>query len=197
MPDNSQHRVSIDRHGPRRQHAFHGDDARRDHARPAAVFRLGAELQQARAGLVGQRPPDARGLDHAARPVRLGAGFAVDRFRQRGAVRLLRADLVRRAGVRPAQRRSRRWRSSASRSGCWPAACRHSPPSVELRVLVGSGIVTAYTWAHGLRILARPRRGAGVALARDLHAVRARRAVPAAHAARRARCMWRPATISR
>ena len=35
----------------------------------------------------------------------------------------------------------------------------------------------------GLRILARPRRAAGLALARDLHAVRARRAVPAAHAA--------------
>ena len=37
--------------------------------------------------------------------------------------------------------------------------------------------------AHGLRILARPQRAAGVALAGDLHAVRARRAVPAAHAA--------------
>ena len=39
--------------------------------------------------------------------------------------------------------------------------------------------------AHGVRILARPRRAAGVALAGDLHAVRARRAVPAAHAAGR------------
>ena len=39
--------------------------------------------------------------------------------------------------------------------------------------------------ADGLRILARPQRAAGVALAGDLHAVRARRAVPAAHAARR------------
>ena len=37
--------------------------------------------------------------------------------------------------------------------------------------------------AHGLRILARPQRAAGVALAGDLHAVRARLAVPAAHAA--------------
>ena len=51
--------------------------------------------------------------------------------------------------------------------------------------------------ARGLRILARPGRGADVALARDLHAVRARRAVPAAHAARRDRSTCRPATRSR
>ena len=49
----------------------------------------------------------------------------------------------------------------------------------------------------GLRVLARPQRAAGVALARDLHAVRARRAVPAAHAARRRCCRGRrPARCS-
>ena len=48
--------------------------------------------------------------------------------------------------------------------------------------------------AHRLRILARPQRAAGVALAGDLHAVRARRAVPAAHAAGRRCCRGRRAT---
>ena len=67
----------------------------------------------------------------------------------------------------------------------WLLICRLPvlAEAVEARVLIASGIITGYTWAHGVRILARPRRAAGVALAGDLHAVRARRAVPAAHAA--------------
>ena len=48
--------------------------------------------------------------------------------------------------------------------------------------------------AHGLRILARPQRAAGLALAGDLHAVCARCALPAAHPARRRCCRGRPAT---
>ncbi len=76
----------------------------------------------------------------------IGARLAFDRFRQCGAVRLVRADLVRRAGVRPPQARSRRWRWSASRSGCSPAACRRSCRRRELRALLGSGIVTTYIW---------------------------------------------------
>ena len=83
-------------------------------------------------GLVGQRPSDARGLDHAAWPVRLGAGFAFDRSRQRGAVRLVRADLVRRAGVRPAQPGAGPGACSASRSGCSHAASQTFATSVEL-----------------------------------------------------------------
>ena len=45
--------------------------------------------------------------------------------------------------------------------------------------------------ADGVRILARPQRAAGVALAGDLHAVRAWRAVPAAHAALARSCHGR------
>ena len=48
---------------------------------------------------------------------------------------------------------------------------------------------------RGVRILARPRRASGFALARDLHAVRARRALFAAHAAGRLAAVAHRATI--
>ena len=54
------------------------------------------------------------------------------------AVRLVRADLERRAGVRPPQRPSRSGAWSASSSGCWPAGCRSSPRRSELRAMVGA-----------------------------------------------------------
>jgi len=62
------------------------------------LFLPGSRTSASGRCLVGQRPSAAGDLDHAARPLRHRTGFAVDRFRQRRAVRLLRADLVRRPG---------------------------------------------------------------------------------------------------
>ena len=60
-----------------------------------------------------------------------------------------------------------------------------SAEALDLRFLLASGIITTYTWLTAYEFWRGPQRAAGVALAGDLHAVRARRAVPAAHAARR------------
>ena len=71
-----------------------------------------------------------------------------------------------------------------ARAALWILVCR-SPwlvDSLDAKVLLSSGIITAYTWATAYEILARPQRAAGLAVAGDLHAVRARCAVPAAHA---------------
>ncbi len=67
----------------------------------------------------------------------------------------------------------------------WLAVCQL--PGIgaqqELRFLFASGIIATYTWLTAYEFWRGRERAAGVAMAGDLHAVRARFAVPAAHAA--------------
>ena len=180
--------------GTRRQHALSRHDLRRGHARPAAAVRLDPELRHPRGRLVGLRASAARRLGRAVRHVRHGVRRDLDRSRQRRAVHRLRRDLVGRAGVRRPRAASRCISSAARCCGCWSAARRAFVDSIDAKVLLSLRHHHRLHLGHGLRILARPQRAAGVALAGDLHAVRAWRAVPAAHAARRRCCRGRRPT---
>ena len=147
---------------------------------PAAAVRLDPELEHPRGRLVGLRASAARRLGRAVRHVRIGVGRDLDRSRQRRAVHRLRRDLVGRAVFDG--RRSRCISSAARCCGFWSAT------SVLRRLARRQGAARLrhhhrLHLGHGLRVLARAQRAAGVALAGDLHAVRAWRAVPAAHAA--------------
>ena len=143
--------------------------------------------------------PAARRLGHAVRALRLGVRSDLDRSRQCHPLHLFRGDLDRRAAVRSSQAAAvsavRRRRPVARRL---PHSRLHRFLRC-LRVLLSSGIITAYTWADRVRILARPQRAFGLALAGDLHAVRAWRALSVAHAARRhaAVVAVQPTTCSR
>ena len=75
------------------------------------------------------------------------SGRDLDRSRQRRAVHRLRRDLVGRAGVRRPRRRSRCIWSAARCCGFWSAARRAFVDSLDAKVLLASGIITAYTWA--------------------------------------------------
>ena len=89
-----------------------------------------------------------------------------------------------RARVRRAARRSRCIWSAARCCGCWSAASAVVRRTRWTRkVLLSLRHHHRLHLGHRLRVLARPQRAAGLALAGDLHAVRAWRAVPAAHAA--------------
>ena len=68
-------------------------------------------------------------------------------------------------------------------SGWSSPTCRASTRRSKLRFLLASGIITTYTWLTAYEFWRGRERAAGIALAGDLHAVRARFAVPAAHAA--------------
>ena len=127
----------------------------------------------------------ARRFRHAVRHVRFGPRSDLDRSRQRDPVHRLCADLDRRAGVRSSQAAAdpavRRRRAVAGRLP--PPGDRRT--SWDLRVLLSVRHHHRLHLGNGVRILARPQRAAGVALAGDLHAVRPRRALSAAHAVRR------------
>ncbi len=166
----------------RRQYAFPGHDLRRGHSRIAAAVRLDPELANPRGCLVGLRASGAGELGRAVRHVRLGIPGDLDRSRQRAAVPELRGHLDRRARVRRATAAADVHRRRAG-------GVAHRRPSAELRRRSRLPLPARLRHhhdlylAHRLRVLARPQRAAGLALARDPHAVRARLAVPAAHAA--------------
>jgi len=106
---------------------------------------VGAKLQQDGAGLVGQLPPAARRLDHAVR--RHGSIPAWASIDLANAV-LYGSFALTWSGARVFDRRS------AEPVWCmvgviiWLLACRlpQFAASIELRALVGSSIVTTYTW---------------------------------------------------
>ena len=105
----------------------------------------GRKLQQGGAGLVGQLPPAARRLDHAVR--RHGSIPAWASIDLANAV-LYGSFALTWSGARVFDRRS------AEPVWCmvgviiWLLACRlpQFAASIELRALVGSFIVTTYTW---------------------------------------------------
>ena len=67
----------------------------------------------------------------------------------------------------------------------WLLVCRLPvlADAIDTRAMIASGIITAYTWLTAYEFWRGRSEATGVALAGDLHAVRAWRAVPAAHAA--------------
>ena len=161
------------------------DHLRGSDPRIAAAVRLGAKYRDHGRSLVGLCASVARRLGDAVRSLRLGIRSDLDRSRQRAPVHLLCRDLDRRAAVRSSPAAAgiavRRRRAVADRL-----------PHSRLRRLVRCaraalelGHHHRLHLGHGVRILARAQRASGVALAGDLHAVRARRALSAAHAARR------------
>ncbi len=175
---------SVERDESRRQYIVPGDHLRGSDPRIAAAVRLGAEHRDLCRGVVGLCRPAARRLGHAVRHVRFGLRSDLDRSRQCDPVHRLRGDLDRRAGVRssqaamdPAVRRRR-------------ALARAVPHPGDPRLLgpAYAALIGHHHRLHlgdGLRVLARPQRAVGVALAGDLHAVRPRRALSVAHAVRR------------
>ena len=168
--------------GPRHQHAFPRHDLCRGNAGPVAAVRVDSEREHPCGRLVGLRAPTARGVGHAVRHVRHGIRRDLDRPCQRHPVHLLRRHLDGCARVR--------WpRCAAGLSGRRRDRLAIGLPRAAVPGIDGRARAAVVRpdhrlhLGHGLRILARPQRAAGVALAGDLHAVRARRAVPAAHAA--------------
>ncbi len=131
----------------RRQHVIPRNDLRGSDPRIAAAVRLGAEHRHHRGGVVGVCAFVARRFRGAVRPVRFGARRNLDRSRQRHSVHRLCAHLDRRARIRSsapaADTPVRRRRACGSSS----AACRPWQASFNARVLLSSGIITAYTWA--------------------------------------------------
>ena len=169
---------------PRRQHAVHGDDLCRGNPRLAAAVRLGAEHSDLRRLLVGFRASDPCRLDRAVRHVRLGARLDHHRSRQRVAVHRLRGDLDRRARVR---RPPGRAGLSGNRRGALAAGLPSAGAGRRFDAARADRLRNHHRLylAHGLRILARPQRATGVALAGDIHVIRPWRAVIVAHAAGR------------
>ena len=175
---------SVERDESRRQYIVPRDHLCGGNPRIAAAVRLGAEHRDLCGGVVGLCRSAACRVRHAVRHVRVGLRSDLDRSCQRDPVHCFRGDLDRRAGVRspqaamdPAVRRRR--------------ALAGAVPHPGDRGLLGSAHAVLLGHHHrlylgnGLRILARPQRAVGIALAGDLHVLRPRRALSVAHAVRR------------
>jgi hypothetical protein len=171
-------------HESRRQHAVARYHLRRSNPWIAAAIRLGAEYRTDRRSLVGICPSAACRLGDRVRPLWHRLRSDLDRSRQCPPLHLVRRHLDRRATVRSPRGEAghavRRRRVMAGRR-----------PHPRLRQFVRSARATLVRHHHclylgdGIRVLARSLRAVGLSLACDLHAVRARCALSAAHAARR------------
>ncbi len=171
------------------QHAVPRDHLRGSDPRIAAAVRLGAEHRASRPWPGGAsrtccgRPRSCCSASTARCPTLISIDLAN--------ALLFTAFAVTWTGARLFDHRQPRpflMFAGAAHLARWQSACPALPTSFDLRVLLSSGIITGLYLGDGVRILARSQRAPGLALAGDLHAVRARRALSVAHAVRRRCC---------
>src|SRR5271156_2597742 len=165
-------------------HAVPRDHLRGGDSRIASALRLGAEHRDYGRGLLGLCRLAAGGIGHAVRPLRYSVRSYLDRSRQCDPVHVFCDDLDRGAPVRPSPAKTR---SHVRRRGALALGVTHAK---SFRFLRPAGVAQLRDYhrlylGHCIRVLARSQRTFGLALARDLHAVRSRRTLLVAYAVRR------------
>ena len=174
----------IERDESRRQYTLPGDHLCGGDPRIASVVRLGPEHRDLRRGVVGLCRFAACRVRRAVRHVRFGLRPHLHRSRQRSSVYGVCFYLDRSAGIRSSQAAVGspvRRRGALARALPRPEHREYMEPACPSQL----GHHHCLYLGSGVRILARPQRTAGIALAGHLHAVRPRLALSSAHAVRR------------